>query len=113
MNRAIRELGARAWLSGLRQDQSTSRSELKASEKQQKTYKIYPIFDWSDREVYNYLSKNALPYHPLWEEGYVSVGDWHSTSKLRDGMNPEDTRFGGLKRECGLHEASGSPDYQI
>ena len=113
MNRAIQELGACAWLSGLRQSQSSSRSELKVSEKQHKTYKIYPIVDWSDREIYNYLTKNALPYHPLWDEGYVSVGDWHSTRKLKDGMNPEDTRFGGLKRECGLHEASGSPDYQI
>jgi phosphoadenosine phosphosulfate reductase len=41
------------------------------------------------------------------------VGDWHSTSKLLDGMKEEETRFGGLKRECGLHEVSGRSDFQI
>jgi phosphoadenosine phosphosulfate reductase len=43
----------------------------------------------------------------------VSVGDWHSTSKLEAGMTEEQTRFGGLKRECGLHESSGRGDFQI
>lgn len=113
MNRAMQELGATAWLSGLRRSQSTSRSERHIAEKQQKTWKLYPILDWSDRDIYQYLSENALPYHPLWDEGYVSVGDWHSTTKLGAGMSAENTRFGGLKRECGLHEASGSADYQI
>jgi hypothetical protein len=41
------------------------------------------------------------------------VGDWHSTSKLGEGMTEEETRFGGLKRECGLHEVTGGADYQI
>jgi phosphoadenosine phosphosulfate reductase len=41
------------------------------------------------------------------------VGDWHSTSKLLAGMTEEQTRFGGLKRECGLHENTGRADYQI
>ncbi len=113
MNRAVIELGAIAWLSGLRRMQSSSRSRRQIIEKQNKTWKIYPILDWNDQDIYNYLTKNNLPYHPLWEKGYVSVGDWHSTSKLSQGMNAEDTRFGGLKRECGLHEANGDPDYQI
>jgi phosphoadenosine phosphosulfate reductase len=50
------------------------------------------------------LKKHNLPYHPLLEKGYVSIGDWHSTRSLEEGMNEEDTRFFGLKRECGLHE---------
>ena len=55
----------------------------------------------------------SLPYHPLWDQGYDSVGDWHSTKKLGKGMTEEDTRFGGLKRECGLHEMTADGDFQI
>ncbi len=113
MNRAVKELGAAAWLSGLRRHQSGSRRDRKPAEKQHRVWKVYPIIDWDDRAVYEYLSENGLPYHPLWEAGYVSVGDWHSTSKLGEGMSPEETRFGGIKRECGLHQATGGADYQI
>ena len=113
MNRAVKDLGATAWLSGLRRIQSSSREHRKVAEKQNRTWKIYPILEWTDRDIYNYLTENNLPYHPLWDDGYVSVGDWHSTTKLGEGMNAEDTRFGGLKRECGLHEVTGGTDYQI
>lgn len=113
MNRAVRELGATAWLSGLRRKQSSTRENRKVTEQQNKIMKVYPIIDWSDKDIYDYLTKNELPYHPLWEEGYVSVGDWHSTSKLSEGMSAEDTRFGGLKRECGLHESNAALNYQI
>ena len=113
MNRAVQELGATAWLSGLRRGQSSTREQRKVTEQQNKIIKIYPIINWNDKDVYNYLTKYDLPYHPLWEKGYVSVGDWHSTSKLTEGMNAEETRFGGLKRECGLHESNANLDYQI
>ena len=113
MNRAVQGLGAIAWLSGLRRSQSSSRGERSVIEAQNKVTKIYPIIDWSDRDIYQYLTDNSLPYHPLWDQGYVSVGDWHSTKKLGEGMTEEDTRFGGLKRECGLHEMTGGSDFQI
>lgn len=113
MNRAVKELGATAWLSGLRRTQSSSRSNRKVVEQQNKITKIYPILDWDNRDVYEYLTENGLPYHPLWEQGYVSMGDWHSTKKLGVGMTEEETRFGGLKRECGLHEVTGGSDFQI
>ncbi|CAI8327369.1 MAG: Phosphoadenosine phosphosulfate reductase [Opitutia bacterium UBA7350] len=113
MNRAVKELGAQAWLSGLRRQQSSTRLERPIAQKQNKTWKVYPILDWSDRDIYQYLNENKLPYHPLWDQGYVSVGDWHSTTRLSAGMQAEDTRFNGLKRECGLHEPTGGTDYQI
>jgi phosphoadenosine phosphosulfate reductase len=50
------------------------------------------------------LKEHGLSYHPLWDEGYVSIGDWHTTQSLQEGMSEQDTRFFGLKRECGLHE---------
>lgn len=113
MNRAIAETGARGWLAGLRRNQASSRQNLRVIARQNRIFKIHPIIHWTDRDVYQYLKKHDLPYHPLWEQGYVSVGDWHSTSKLQDGMNAEETRFNGIKRECGLHEISGRLDFQI
>jgi len=113
MDRAIHEIGASAWLSGLRRHQSASRQHRKVVEQQNKIIKIYPIIDWNDRDIYNYLSENDLPYHPLWEQGYVSIGDWHSSQRLGVGMSAEQTRFNGLKRECGLHESNAEFDYQI
>jgi phosphoadenosine phosphosulfate reductase len=72
--------------------------------------KILPIVDWSDRQVHRYLGDQGLPYHPLWHKGYVSIGDVHTTRPLTADLAPEQTRFFGLKRECGLHEeaADGS-----
>lgn len=113
MDRAVKELGARAWLAGLRRSQGTSRSKRAVMETQNRMTKIYPIVDWDNRKMHQYLTDNELPYHPLWDEGYVSLGDWHSTSKLLPGMSEADTRFGGDKRECGLHELSGQVDFQI
>ncbi len=113
MERAVRELRAGAWLAGLRRSQASTRERLSVVQVQNKITKVHPIVDWDNRRVHRYLTEHGLPYHPLWEAGYASVGDWHSTSKLLAGMREEDTRFGGLRRECGLHEATGRPDYQI
>ena len=68
-------------------------------------YKVHPLFDWSDRDVGRYLKENNLPYHPLWDKGYLSIGDWHTTRSLADAGSVQGLRFFGLKRECGLHEA--------
>ncbi|WP_435105806.1 phosphoadenylyl-sulfate reductase [Arhodomonas sp. AD133] len=104
MQRALDELDADAWLAGLRRQQASSRADLDVVTVQNGRYKVHPIVDWNDRDVYRYLTRHDLPYHPLWHEGYVSIGDWHTTHRLADGMSEEDTRFFGLKRECGLHE---------
>jgi phosphoadenosine phosphosulfate reductase len=66
-------------------------------------FKVHPIIDWSNKDVHQYLMKHNLPYHPLWEQGYISVGDVHSTKPLTLGMDESDTRFNGMQRECGLH----------
>lgn len=105
MQRALTDLGAQAWLSGIRRDQAASRSERRFVESQNGRLKIHPILDWSDRDIFRYLTAYDLPYHPLWHDGYVSIGDVHTTRRLADGMATEETRFFGLKRECGLHTA--------
>lgn len=110
MNRALDELGADAWVTGLRRQQSKSRENLPVLAVASGRLKVHPIVDWTDKDVFEYLTKHDLPYHPLWEQGYVSIGDWHTTRRLTDGMSEEETRFFGLKRECGLHEDT---DYVI
>lgn len=107
MQRALRELGVRSWIAGLRRSQSRSRADLDFIELRDGRWKLHPIADWSDRDVWQYLQQHDLPYHPLWHEGFVSIGDTHTTRRLDPGMSAEDTRFFGLKRECGLHELWG------
>jgi phosphoadenosine phosphosulfate reductase len=104
MQRALTELGARAWISGLRRQQSRSRAGLGVLAVRNQRLKVHPLMDWTDRDVYQYLRAHDLPYHPLWERGYVSIGDIHTTRPLHEVDDPEATRFFGLKRECGLHE---------
>lgn len=104
MQRALDELGVGTWFSGLRSSQSESRRLRQVVEIQSGTWKVHPIIDWTDKDVYDYLKRHNLPYHPLWEKGYVSIGDVHTTRSLHEVDNIESTRFFGLKRECGLHE---------
>ena len=104
MQRAIDELRVGTWFSGLRRSQSIDRENTPFVENSGDRFKVYPIADWSDKDVYDYLKKNDLPYHPLWEKGYVSIGDVHTTKSLAEVDSVEETRFFGLKRECGLHE---------
>ncbi len=104
MNRALAELQAQTWFAGLRREQSGSRGALPVLAIQRGVFKFLPIIDWDNRQVYQYLTDNGLSYHPLWEQGYLSVGDTHTTRKWEPGMSEEQTRFFGLKRECGLHE---------
>jgi phosphoadenosine phosphosulfate reductase len=104
MQRAIRELGVKGWITGLRRQQAKSRKHVSVLQLQKDVVKIQPIIHWTDRMVWEYLKKHDLPYHPLWEQGYVSIGDVHTTRPMTAEMTEEEqTRFFGVKRECGLH----------
>jgi phosphoadenosine phosphosulfate reductase len=104
MERALKELHAATWFSGLRRTQAKTRAQTSPVELKRGRFKVHPIFDWTDRDVGRYLKENGLPYHPLWDKGYLSIGDWHTTRSLSEVDNVEELRFFGLKRECGLHE---------
>ena len=103
MQRALAELGASGWFAGLRRSQARTRATAEFAEFRNGRWKFHPLADWSDRDVGMYLKRHDLPYHPLWEQGYTSIGDVHTSHRWEPGMDPEDTRFFGLKRECGLH----------
>ena len=113
MSRALQELGATGWLTGLRREQSESRKNRPFIELQNKTYKLHPIVDWDSFKVITYILKYDLPHHPLFDKGYLTLGDTHSTRKLEEGMSQKDTRYGGFKWECGLHEGGHGHDFAI
>lgn len=104
MQRALEELKVGTWFSGLRRNQSPERVNTPFVENSGNRFKVYPIADWTDNDIYEYLKQHDLPYHPLWDQGYVSIGDVHTTKSLAEVDTLEETRFFGLKRECGLHE---------
>jgi len=104
MERALSELDVGTWFSGLRRSQSDTRSDIDVLQRHGQAVNVHPTADWSNRDVHRYLKEFDLPYHPLWDQGYVSIGDRHTSRPLGAGMKEQDTRFFGLLRECGLHQ---------
>ena len=104
MRRALRELRVGTWFAGLRRGQSRTRESIPVLEVAGERWKVHPIADWTDRDVGRYLGKHNLPYHPLWDKGYISIGDRHTTRPICEIQAADEARLFGLKRECGLHE---------
>lgn len=104
MQEALEQLEVGTWISGLRRVQSSSRAETPILQRQGRAVKVHPLADWTDRDIHHYLKANDLPYHPLWDKGYVSIGDIHTTRPLTGDITEEETRFFGLLRECGINE---------
>lgn len=103
MDRALRELGARAWIAGIRGDQTEHRRSLPKVAWQDGRVKVHPLLDWTKERVDEYLAEHQLPRHPLYEQGFRSIGDWHSTRSVEEGEDDRAGRALGSKRECGLH----------
>lgn len=108
-DRAKRELGLRAWMTGIRREQSSSRKTTPIIQHDHiGLMKLCPIASWTARDVHYYLLENDLPYHPLREQGYLSIGcqpeDGFCTTQVRPGEDPRSGRWVGFdKTECGLH----------
>lgn len=103
LQRALEELGVKAWLAGLRAEQTAHRKTLRPVEVQDGIYKVHPVLGWTRKQMGEYLAKHDLPYNPLLEKGYASVGDTHSTRPITEGMSERDGRFSGFAEECGIH----------
>lgn len=106
LNRVLE--GANLWITGLRAEQSQNRQNLQLLEWDQnfKLYKYNPLLNWTLEEVVSYLKLNGVPYNPLHDKGYVSIGCAPCTRAIKEG---EDFRAGRWwwedqsKKECGLH----------
>jgi phosphoadenosine phosphosulfate reductase len=108
-DRAKRELGLRAWLTGIRREQSATRRNAPIVQRDHMgLVKLCPIANWTTRDVHYYLQENELPYHPLRAQGYLSIGchpeEGFCTTRVKPGEDPRSGRWAGLdKTECGLH----------
>ena len=106
LNRAL--LGQQIWITGIRAEQSANRQDMINLEwdAPHNLVKFHPLFDWTFDEVRNFVSQNGIPYNPLHDKGFVSIGCAPCTRAIGEG---EDFRAGrwwwedASKKECGLH----------
>lgn len=130
MQRALRDLEARAWISGIRRDQTSHRRAMSRVMEQDGIVRIHPLFYWSDAEIRAYFEKHDLPHHPLEAVGYRTIGDRQLSAPVipdpaEDDGSPaasrssvsrleiesyRQTRFKGKREECGLHMPKGEWD---
>ena len=105
--RSLDELDAAAWITGRRKDQGGERSDmsiLEVDKSDQSRYKVNPLANWSFEEIWAYIYANEVPYNPLHDRGYKSVGDYMTTAPVDQGAAERSGRFVGLgKTECGIH----------
>ncbi|MCI0488728.1 MAG: phosphoadenylyl-sulfate reductase [Blastocatellia bacterium] len=102
-------LGKRAWITAIRRDQTAERANARPVEwdRRWQLVKINPLVRWSKRDVWNYVMKNDIPYNPLHDQGYPSLGCTHCTRAVGRGEDERAGRWSGFaKTECGLHAES-------
>jgi len=101
-------VGFDAWISAVRQDQAATRSATELVELHEVAgrtiVKVFPLAHWSRADVQRYIRENGVPYHPLLDQGYSSIGCWPCTRPTAPGENERAGRWSGSgKTECGLH----------
>ncbi|WP_156453169.1 phosphoadenylyl-sulfate reductase [Polycladidibacter stylochi] len=96
--------GYKAWISGRKRHQSSTRASLQHFELDQGRVKINPLASWSAKQVLDYAKRHKLPPHPLVAQGYPSIGCMPCTDKVAEGEDPRAGRWRGKnKTECGIH----------
>lgn len=98
--------GYDAWLSSIRKDQTAHRAQAGAVQWDGKfgLTKINPLLGWTKRDVWAFVVKHDVPYNPLHDQGYPSIGCWPCTQPVADGQDERAGRWAGsAKKECGLH----------
>ena len=106
LNRALQT--ASVWITGLRAEQSNNRHDMHEIEfdEEKQLFKFNPLLDFTTEDCFNYLKENRVPYNPLHDKGFISIGCAPCTRAIADG---EDFRAGRWwwedenKKECGLH----------
>lgn len=102
-------VGMQAWITGLRRDQTSFRSDLQPVEWDDKfnLYKVNPLWDWTEDMVWTYIRAEEILYNPLHDKGYASIGCTHCTRPVAEGEDSRAGRWSGSgKTECGLHYAT-------
>jgi phosphoadenosine phosphosulfate reductase len=95
-----------AWISGLRRDESRSRAGARKLERSERygVWKLNPLADWSEEDVWRYIGANEISYTPLHDRGYRSIGCVPCTRPTRAGEDERAGRWAGFEKpECGIH----------
>jgi phosphoadenosine phosphosulfate reductase len=108
MERAMKDLAPRGWLRGIRRNQAETRRSASFLEfaKRYNCHAISPLLNWTGREIYGYMKKHDLPFHPLYEKGYLSIGcnPLSCTRPVQAGEDPRSGRWSEANKvECGIN----------
>ena len=103
LDEAFRDLGVSCWASGVRGSQTDHRRAMPPLQVVRGLWSLRPLLCWTPKDVFYYMEQHGLPQHPLFEQGYSTVGDWHTSAPDDGTASGRATRFGGLKQECGIH----------
>ncbi|MCS6851790.1 MAG: phosphoadenylyl-sulfate reductase [Gemmataceae bacterium] len=98
--------GYDAWISAIRADQTSHRAKASVVQWDAKFHlvKINPLLNWSKKDVWNFIVQHNVPYNPLHDQGYPSIGCWPCTRPVSNGEDERAGRWAGTgKKECGLH----------
>ena len=101
-----------AWITGIRRDQSASRRNVDVVSRNGKTglAKIAPLAEWTSKDIWSYVVAHDVPYNPLNDRGYPSLGCTHCTRAVAPNEDPRAGRWSGTdKLECGLHASTSAP----
>ena len=99
--------GLQAWVTAIRREQSVTRANTKVVERDAKfgLIKINPLAVWSKRDVWRYIHDHNVPYNPLYDQGYSSIGCTPCTTPVQINEDQRAGRWRGFqKTECGLHQ---------
>lgn len=101
-----------AWISAIRRDQTANRASagLVEWDRSNGLVKLNPLAAWTTSQVWSYVLKYQLPYNPLHDQGYPSIGCWPCTKAVAAGADPRSGRWAGReKTECGIHLPAAQP----
>jgi phosphoadenosine phosphosulfate reductase len=106
--RAMNDLKPRAWLRGVRGNQTEARKKMRPIEwaPRYKCHAISPLLAWANQDIFNYMKQHDLPFHPLWDKGYASIScnPLSCTRPIQPGEDPRSGRWSGKdKVECGIN----------
>ena len=101
-------LGQHAWASAIRRDQSPDRATapIVGWDKKFGLVKVSPLANWTKKQIWSFITEQDVPYNPLHDEGYTSIGCWPCTRPVMIGEDERAGRWSGFgKTECGLHSS--------
>jgi phosphoadenosine phosphosulfate reductase len=101
-----------AWVTAIRRGQTSERAAVRKVDWDEKfnLVKISPLADWTREKVWNYVVRHNVPYNPLHDRNYPSIGCTHCTRAVLPGEDPRAGRWSGFRKtECGLHTAAAQP----